>query len=119
MADIARAKKLLEEAMRHLPMENAYSNTKIHIKRAISEIYHTEQKKVKKVQPTSTSWKLDMETGRVLPPSIIEAKEQKKALMETLGLLDAMYAKEEAKLQGLDHKDSKKNDSQNMGPLLG
>jgi hypothetical protein len=118
MADINKAKKLLEEAMRNLPMENAYSATKIHIKRAISEIFHTEQKKVKKVAQTTPNWKLDMETGRVLPPSVVEAREQKKTMLEMLGLLDAMYAQEEQKLHNLDRKDTKKNDN-NLGPLLG
>ena len=118
MPDIARAKKLLEEAIRYLPSGSAHTNTRIHIKRAISEIFHTEQKKAKKVQQTSSTWKLDMETGRVLPPSVLEAREQKRAVMETLGLLDQMYADEKAKLDDLDHKDTKKND-QNMGPLFG
>jgi hypothetical protein len=119
MADTARAKKLLEEVLRYLPQENAYSSTKIHVKRAISELFHVEQKRVRHTPAQWPNWQMHPETGEIMSPA--ELARQQKGVKNSLSMLDEMYAKEEQKLANMDKqtRHNEEDDENNVGPIFG
>ena len=119
MADIIKAKKLLEEAMRCLPDGHACTNTKIHIKRAISELLHAQKTEVRHTRSSWPNWQFDPQMGDTVSPAVME--QRRKGASNALSLLDEMYAKEQEKLSELDKqtRHEEDNDGNDMEPLLG
>jgi hypothetical protein len=100
-----KAAKLLQEALQNLPTSNTFSNVRIHIKRALSEIQHAEKKTFNHVETPSTNWAAN--NGVLVNPY---------AAKEAIAALDEMIDQEKQKI---DELKKGKTNVQNVDTLLG
>ena len=95
------AKELLERALKELPGDNALSNVRWHMRKAINEIEKVTGRRTaiaeqqKKQKSPWQQWKLNLETGTLMNPALATS---------ALGGIESLIAQEQAKLAAIQNK---------------
>lgn len=90
---------MLEQALAHMPSDNALGTARSYVSRAIEEIARVEKKRDRRFQqqanPQSHSWSYDPALQRLVAPM---SEAQKRAV---IGQIDKMIEDEKQKLESL------------------
>lgn len=100
------SKKLLEAALQNLPENRHTSNVRTCIYQAINEIERVEKRDFRKAQEAAQltpaeKWKLDLETGRLVGPTIGPSK------FDAIGKIDEMINAEKTKIDQIKEQQVK------------